>query len=127
MARLLAGSGVIQAFLIGAVVTLGGLPGSIAYFAALDRLLTAALSWPAQAGYVLLYNVVYVLPLAVPLAAYLLLHRRVEDFAARLKVQVVRWNRVFMAIVLLAFGLLLLADSSLYFLAGRPIFVHKLL
>jgi cytochrome c biogenesis protein CcdA len=127
VARLLAGSGVMRAFLIGAAVTLGGLPGSVAYFAALDRLLTAGLTWPAQAAYILVYNVVYVLPLVVPLTLYLLLHRRIEDFAARLKLQVVRWNRVFLAVVLLVFGLTLLADSSFYFFAGKPIFSNRLL
>lgn len=114
------------AFLIGSTVTIGGLPGSVVYFAALDKIITGGIPQSIQIFYILLYNLIYILPMVVPLVIYILFHKKVEELAAKMHASVILWNRVLMVISLLVLGCLLLADSAFFYATSRPLFVHKL-
>lgn len=127
VSRLLRGLNGPTAFFIGSIVTIGGLPGSIVYFAALDRIITAGIPHPQQVLLVLLYNFFYILPLVIPLAIYLLLHKKVEELAARMHSSVLFWNRILMAVALLILGCLMVADSVWFYAFTRPIFLHRLI
>jgi hypothetical protein len=127
VSRLLKNLNGFTAFLIGSIVTIGGLPGSVVYFTALDRIVTSGAPYSTQAAAIVIYNLVYILPLVLPLAIYVLLHKKVEELAAKMHTGIVYWNKVLMLIVLAVFGALMLADSAVFFATARPLFAHKLL
>lgn len=127
VSRLLKNLNGFTAFLIGAVVTIGGLPGSVVYFGALDRIVTSGMPFTGQLLVILVYNLVYILPMVIPLVIYILLHKKVEELAVKMHTGIVFWNKILMLLVLAVFGALLLADSVSYYLTSRPIFAHKLL
>jgi hypothetical protein len=127
VSRLLKNLNGFTAFLIGSIVTIGGLPGSVVYFAALDRIVTSGVPFSTQTIVIILYNLVYILPLVLPLVIYVLLHKKVEELAARMHTGIVYWNKVLMLIVLLVFGSMMVADSAVFHFTSRPLFAHKLL
>lgn len=117
----------ITAFLIGSVVTIGGLPGSVVYFAALDRIITSGNPQGPQVLYILFYNLIYILPMVVPLAIYVLFHKKIEELAVKMHASILLWNRILMTAALAILGSLMLADSVFYYLYAKPIFIHKLI
>jgi hypothetical protein len=127
IARFLQGLNWFTAFIIGAIITIGGLPGSVAYFTALDRLVTSELPHALQVAHVLVYNVIYIIPLVIPLVLYLIFHKKVEELTSKMRDGIIKWNKIFLAIALTVIGILLIADAAGFFLFHNPIFLNKLL
>lgn len=109
-----------QAFVFGAGLTLVGLPGAFPYLGAVDRILRADLGVPQAVLAVLLYNVVFVVPLGVLLIMRLVLREKAQPIFAWVVSFTERWGRRLVLVVLLVVGAVLVADG-VGWLSGRPL------
>jgi len=110
------------AFLFGAVVMLNELTTALPYFVALERIAEAQLSLPGTLAAVVLYNIVFSLPLFGFLLLYLRLKDRFAAVIARINAGVQRWTPRIFKIMLLVCGAALLANGGAFFLSGHAIF-----
>ncbi len=108
------------AFALGAGSTALGMPGAFPYVAAIDRLLLADPSASGAALALLYYNAVFLAPLAAIPLARALAGERADRVLRRLAPLVDRWGRRLVIAVLLAIGLVGVADG-VGLLLGHPL------
>jgi hypothetical protein len=112
------------AALLGVFLSVTGFPFSLPYLGALEKLSSILGSQGAFPG-VLYYNFIYIVPLLIPLAVYLVLRKRVAGIEAKLHLHSPRWGSLLNNALSVVVGLLLTADSCVYFLLGHPLLNSK--
>jgi cytochrome c biogenesis protein CcdA len=96
-----------SSFALGAAVTALDLLTAFPYFAAIAAIVTSGLTLPAQVLLLVMFNVLYVLPLAVVVVADSLFGVRAEVFLARAREAIERLSPVVLTILTLAAGIAL--------------------
>ena len=114
-------------FILGAFISATSFPAALPYIASLGKIAASQSAAPVQFLLLLLYNALYLLPLLLPFALYLLLRNRIEDIEKKLNFHVQRANIVLTIFLLSGMGLFMAADSALFFLTGHPIVSGKFL
>jgi cytochrome c biogenesis protein CcdA len=109
-----------QGFVLGAVLVVVGVPGAFPYFGAIDQILTADLDPSGNLLALLIYNVVFIVPLSSPVVIWLLFPDRSQAIFEALTEWAERFGRRLVVAVLLVVGVLLVADG-VAFLAGHPL------
>ena len=109
------------AFCSGVFISITSFPVSVPYLIALGRYSTMHLKLHSAAGYILLYNFGYALPMLVVLAGYLIALRGTEDpndilheKARALNLHLTTWTFA-------GFGILSMVDAGCYFAIGRAL------
>ena len=110
----------VQAFVAGAGLTIVGLPGAVPYFAAVDLILRADITGAQQVSALVIYNLVFVAPLAAVIVLRLALGERSVGVLNRITQFLDRWGRRAMIAALLVVGVVLVADGIGWFL-GHPL------
>ena len=96
-----------SSFALGAAVTALDLLTAFPYFGAIAAIVTSGLTLPAQVLLLVMFNVLYVLPLAVVVVADSLFGVRAEVFLARAREAIERLSPVVLTILTLATGIAL--------------------
>ncbi len=109
-----------RAFSLGAVLTLVGMPGAVPYFGAIDQVLRADLSPTGTATALVVYNVVFLVPLASLLLVRVAVPTRSEAIFAGVAAVAERGGRALIVALLALLGLVLAADGVGWFL-GSPL------
>ncbi|NNM66906.1 MAG: hypothetical protein HKM06_02715 [Spirochaetales bacterium] len=112
------------AALLGVFLSVSGFPFSLPYLGALEKLSGFYGPQGAVPG-VLYYNLIYLVPLLVPLGIYLVLKSRVTGIEAKLHLHSPRWGSLLNNALSVVLGLLLSADSCVYFFSGHPLLSSK--
>ena len=108
------------AFSLGAGLMLVGMPGAVPYFAAVDQVLRADVSVAAGVLAMLVYNAVFLLPLATVPVLRILLRERSQPIFDAVNRFLEIWGRRIVTAILLGLGGVLVADAVGWFL-GRPV------
>ncbi len=109
-----------RAFLAGAGMTIVGIPGAVPYLAAIDLILRSDLTTRQEVLILVVYNIVFVAPLAAIVALRLVLGERSQGLLYSVRGFFDRWGlRVFVGLMLVL-GALLIADGVGWFL-GTPL------
>ena len=112
------------AFGLGAVLSATSFPAALPYVASLQKIAASGLAPGGQAGFVLLYNAVYALPLVVPFFLFVFLK---EGIVKALHHHVQRLNLILTIVMLSGMGLFLIADSLAFFWGGKPLLSSRFL
>ena len=96
------------------------MPGAFPYFAAVDQILRFDVDIGFAFVALLYYNAVFLLPLAALLVLRALLGARADRLFAWLAPALARWGHRLIVVVLLAIGLVAVADAIGWFL-GYPL------
>ncbi|MEO1226329.1 MAG: GAP family protein [Pseudomonadota bacterium] len=110
----------LQAFFAGVVMAIVGLPGAVPYLAAIDLIIRSNLSIAQSVVLIGLYNVVFVAPLIGIVVLRLALGDRSEAILDRTRSFLSRWGRRAVIFLMIAFGLIFVADGIGWFL-GMPL------
>jgi len=109
------------AFYAGVFISVTSFPFSIPYLIALGRYSTLHLALPQVAGYILLYNIGYALPMILIFFVYLIARKGSENYhdimhekTKKLNVQLTTWT-------LVGFGLFSMIDAGCYFAIGHAL------
>jgi len=103
---------------LGAFLSVTSFPVALPYIAALEKIATTSLPPLGQGAFVLLYNLMYAVPLLVPFGLFLALK---EAILPRLHLHVQRLNVVVMILLLSGLGLVFLIDAGAFFVGGAPL------
>jgi len=112
------------AFALGALLSSTSFPAALPYVAAIEKIAAAHLSLPMAVGFLLLYNLVYALPMLVPFALFVVLK---DGILPKLHLHVRRLNVVLTIVMLSGMGLFLVADSAAYFFWAKPLLTTRFL
>jgi cytochrome c biogenesis protein CcdA len=112
------------AFGVGALLSSTSFPAALPYVASLEKIASAHLGLPTQWGFVLLYNLVYALPLIVPFVLFVFLR---ESILHKLNLHVQRLNTLITIVMLSGMGLFLIADSLAFFWWAKPLLQSRFL
>jgi hypothetical protein len=111
----------VVAFCIGVFISVSSFPVSLPYIAALGKFAMLHLKLQAAAGFILLYNVGYALPMLVVFAVYLAVRKNAEDIndslhakARMLNVHLVTWTFV-------GAGVFSIVDAGCFFTVGHAL------
>jgi cytochrome c biogenesis protein CcdA len=96
-----------SAFVLGAGITAVDLPTAFPYFGAIAAMVARDLSTSSEIALLVLFNLMYVLPILVILGASAVLHERAQPFMARVREFVVRWSPILLSVLTLAVGIAL--------------------
>ena len=110
----------LTAFALGAFLSITGFPVSVPYLGALEKLGQAYGNTGALPG-VLYYNLIYAVPMLIPLALYLLLRNRVTNIEAKLHFHTPRWGALVNSGLTALLGLVFMLDSAAYFFGGQAL------
>lgn len=109
------------AFGIGAFISITSFPASTPYFLALGKYAALKPGLPAAAGFILLYNFGYALPMVLAWIAYLFFLKKAEGLhlslhagANRLNVHLTTWT-------LVGCGIFSMLDAGFYFTTGQAL------
>ena len=108
-------------FVLGATINLIGLPFAIPYFAAIDQILKADLSFTGALLVLALYNLAYVLPFAGLALLRWIYRDRADVLFKRINAWMEKASAVLMPIVFFLIGAVLLLDTVLFFVTGNPL------
>lgn len=104
----------LYTFLLGIGITISAIPTSAAYYSALGIIANNNLTFGNLAFLLLLYNLIFILPLFILLAVYILFRKYSENIFEKIRVFIAhRLNRLLRVILILA-GLFLIIDVFLY-------------
>lgn len=109
-----------QAFLAGAGMTIVGLPGAVPYLAAIDLILRSDQTGSQAVAALVVYNVVFVAPLAAIMALCLVAGKHSEPILRAISGFFDRWGERLVVFLMLALGVVLVADGIGWFL-GTPL------
>ncbi len=109
-------------FLLGMVVMLNEITTAFPYFFAVERISRAELSVLGDLFALLLYNVVFALPLFAFLALFVVYRERFAAQLGRVGEAVQRWTPRVVKYGSVAFGVLLAVNAGLYFVVGEGLF-----
>ena len=108
----------------GALLSSTSFPAALPYVASIEKIASAHLGVAAQWSYIVLYNVVYALPLVIPFGLFVALR---EGIVHRLHLHVRRLNLVITIAMLSGMGLFLIADSLAFFWWTKPLMQSRFL
>lgn len=114
------------AFIIGAFISLTSFPVSLPYITAIEKIAVSVNGKILQSCYILLYNLVYILPVLLPFIAYLVLRGSIEGIEKKLHFHIARLNVILTFVMLSGMGLLIIADSASYFMRSVPLFSNRM-
>ncbi len=114
--------GFVQAFNLGAVVSVTGLPFAVPYIAALDRILRTELTTSSAAFVLIAYNLLYALPFALMILASAHYGKESRTLLQKLKLWVEKAAEVVFPVLLLVVGMFFVIDSGLFFYHGKGLF-----
>jgi cytochrome c biogenesis protein CcdA len=103
---------------LGAFLSATSFPGALPYVAAIEKIHSANLGIHTQWAFILLYNVMYAVPLLVPFVLFVILK---DAILPKLHLHVQRLNLIVMIAMLSGMGLFLLADSVAFFVWAKPL------
>ena len=109
-----------QAFLAGAGMTIVGLPGAVPYLAAIDLILRSDQTTRQEVMVLVVYNIVFVAPLAAIVALTLVLGERSQRLLHNIRGFFDRWGQRLIVSLMLVLGALLIMDGVGWFL-GTPL------
>lgn len=112
----------LKAFGLGAVINFVGVPFALPYFAALDQILKADLSFALSLAVLIGYNLLYALPFVIVPALVVAIGDRSRPVLERINGVLERVSGLLMPILLGLAGLALIADALLYFFTGQGLF-----
>ena len=110
----------VRVFSLAAGATVLGLPASIFYFAAIDQVLRADLNALQIVKAILLYNLIYLLPLILVVVVRRLFGARADPVFRALRRFFERWGKTMLAVAVSGLGIVLVADAVSW-LAGFPL------
>jgi cytochrome c biogenesis protein CcdA len=114
-------------FIIGALISLTCLPVSIPYFGAIEKLSAAGISTINAFVYISFYNLVYISPMLICFAIYMIFRKKIIDIEEKLKVKADTWNIILMVLILSGTGLLFIIDSGVYYIWAEPVLKSRFL
>ena len=109
-----------QAFLAGAGMTIVGLPGAVPYLAAINLILRSDQTTRQEVMVLVVYNIVFVAPLAAIVALSLVLGERSQRLLHNIRGFFDRWGQRLIVSLMLVLGALLIMDGVGWFL-GTPL------
>lgn len=104
----------LQTFLLGIVITASAIPTSAAYYSALGIIANNKLPFGELSFLLIMYNIIFVLPLFILLGIYLIFKNRSEKIFEHVRNFIVRKLNKLMRIILILVGLLLIANFIEY-------------
>jgi len=110
----------VGAFWLAVTMNVVGFPGAVPYFAAADQILRANLPLPETLSAVLVYVVVFLVPLATLVLVRAALGKRGDVVMDKVKVFFDRWGPRILMVVLVGLGAVLVVDGVM-FLFGHPL------
>ncbi len=113
--------------LIGVFITVSCFPVSLPYIGAIEKLDHSSLAFHSRILMIVLYNIVYALPMLIVYPLYLYLRSHVEDWEHKLHFHINRWNVVLTFLLLAGMGLLFIIDSAFYYSTAHPLLKTKFL
>lgn len=108
-----------KCFSFGAVVNFIGVPFALPYFAVVDQILKADLSWAESLGALAIYNAGYALPFVVVPVAVAISGETAKPLLDKINGFLARASDIVMPWMFGLLGLALIADSIAYFLRGE--------
>ncbi len=102
-------------FLVGVTMVVAGLPMVGPYFAVIAQVLRAQLELRPSFRLLVLYSVIYVLPLLCLLALRLFFRQASDGIFARLKEFLDKWAERLIVALLATLGILLVGDGIMWF------------
>jgi len=112
----------LSAFWIGASINLIGLPFAIPYFAVVDQIFKADLDWISSLLFLLIYNLLYILPFSILLLIRVLYREKSDEIFSKINSVMERIADIFIPFILFGIGLALIADAVYYFSTGSSLF-----
>ncbi len=109
-----------RAFLTGAGMTIVGMPGAVPYLAAIDLILRSDLTTRQAVMILVVYNIVFVAPLATIVALRMVLGERSQGLLYSVRGFFDRWGQRLIVSLMLVLGALLIMDGVGWFL-GTPL------
>ena len=109
-----------QAFVAGVGLTIVGLPGAVPYFGAINLILRDELTFGQEFVALLVYNVVFIVPLAALLVLRLMLGDRSQGLLEQVRVAFDTWGQRVVVSLMVVLGIVLVADGIGWFL-GHPL------
>ncbi len=109
-----------RAFLAGAGMTIVGIPGAVPYLAAIDLILRSDQTTRQEVMVLVVYNIVFVAPLAAIVALSLVLGERSQRLLHNIRGFFDRWGQRLIVSLMLVLGALLIMDGVGWFL-GTPL------
>lgn len=97
-----------SALALGAGMTAVDLPTAFPYFAAIVAIIGEGLTAPAEIGALLLFNVVYILPIVAIAVVAAVLGNRAAPVLEKVRTFVTRWSPVLLSLLSLVVGLALI-------------------
>lgn len=110
----------IHTFFLGMSVTLLEAPTAFPYIAAIERIAQAKLILPDLAGFLSIYNLVFVMPLIGLLGIYIAFQSRSTELLKRINQAITTWSPKILRVLLLVTGTFLLLNGITSIL-GRPL------
>lgn len=107
-------------FLMGVLLTIGGIFGMLPYFAAIGQILKANLGDVPMVLMLLYYNVIFILPLVALVIIRVVLRDRSERIFDAINRFLAKYGRRAIIIIMLILGLILLMDGIGWFM-GYPL------
>ena len=109
-------------FGIGATINLIGLPFAIPYFAALDQILKADLTWIPSLIALFIYNLLYILPFVILLIIRLSMGERSDALFEKINLWMDKIGKILLPGMMILLGAALAYDAYLFFTTGTPWF-----
>lgn len=106
---------------LGILISLSSFPMSLPYFLALGKYSALHLELPAVAGFILLYNIGYALPMILILGGYILARRRIGEDHDALHEKAKMLNLHLTTWTLVVSGLFAMVDAGCYFALGHAL------
>jgi cytochrome c biogenesis protein CcdA len=112
---------------LGLFISLTSFPVSFPYFIALGKYAALHLELPAVAGFILLYNIGYALPMVLILGGYLFARRGIDEDHDALHEKAKMLNLHLTTWTLVGSGLFIMADAGCYFALGHALLKERFL
>lgn len=109
------------AFYAGVFISLTSFPFSIPYLITLGKYSTLHMGVPAVAGYLIVYNLGYALPMLLVLAIYLFTLRGTADYSDTLHGKAKSLNLHLNTWTFVLFGVFSMVDASFFFTTGHAL------
>lgn len=108
-----------QAVLLGFTINIIGIPFAVPYLGWIDQLLIADLSYPSILAYMILYNLLYILPFALLMILHLIYHEKSHKILVSINTGFDHFASKYLPFIYLTLGLILLEDCVSYFIGYR--------
>jgi len=112
----------LKSFFLGAIVNLIGMPFAIPYFAAIDQVLKADLSFFHSVLALGIYNFAYAFPFFIVVVFYMIYGEKSKVVLGKINEKIEQVSAKLMPILLLIIGAILIVDAVMYFVYGEGLF-----